>query len=121
MHMPLQTPSRPFCRNQNTEVGLHTEDSHYRMPLPLPPLPPLPPTPGAPGFSFSDAGLRTVSSTLRIRQAASVAAVIAFLLTSAGSQINLSQVLQMPSFSMSMPAFASPLACACRSLLSSSV
>ena len=67
-------------------------------------------------------GARTVSSTLRIRQAASVALLIALIFTRLGSQTNASRLLRMPSGpSTSTPNHFSPLACFMRNLLRISV
>eukprot|EP00879_Flechtneria_rotunda_P033355 GHRR01036935.1.p1 GENE.GHRR01036935.1~~GHRR01036935.1.p1 ORF type:complete len:153 (-),score=28.89 GHRR01036935.1:456-914(-) len=100
---------------------------HRLMPLPLPPrMPPLPmPLPGmAAASGASLRGFLTVSSTERIRQAASVALCMAFSLTSAGSQTKASYVLTTPPVFTSTPKYLpepSGSACFCRSLLSTSV
>ena len=59
--------------------------SHIGLPRPLP-IPPIGiPPPGIPPSPCPDLGFFTVSSTDKIKQAASLAAVIAFILTTAGS------------------------------------
>mmetsp|Transcript_5567 Transcript_5567/g.14421 ORF Transcript_5567/g.14421 Transcript_5567/m.14421 type:complete len:268 (+) Transcript_5567:196-999(+) len=84
--------------------------------MPGPPLP-MP-------WSCSEAGLRTVSSTLRMRQVASVAAWSAFLFTTTGSHTNEAKVSVTPPVSMSIPTFfpvPSDMACLCLSLFRTSV
>lgn len=56
-------------------------------------------------------GLLIVSSTERMRQAASQAAVKAFILTTAGSQTQLSQLSAMSSLLMSTPNQHFPVWC----------
>ena len=65
-----------------------TEYYFFYIGLPLPlPMPPIGiPPPGIPCSPCPDLGFLTVSSTDRIKQAASLAAVIAFIFTTAGSQ-----------------------------------
>lgn len=62
-----------------------------------------------------------VSSTLRIKHAASVAAWNALTLTSAGSHTNASMLLRTPSWSKSTPAQVLPLRCSTRRRFSMSV
>lgn len=57
---------------------------------------------------FFDSGFLMVSSTLKIMQAASVAAMIALLLIKAGSQTNFSKLLAISSDKISTPAQISP-------------
>mmetsp|Transcript_1948 Transcript_1948/g.5637 ORF Transcript_1948/g.5637 Transcript_1948/m.5637 type:complete len:205 (+) Transcript_1948:108-722(+) len=94
-----------------------------RMPRPRPRPRPRPP-PGASAPTSSLLGFFTVSSTLRMTQAASVAAARALSLTSSGSHTKSSKVSPTQAPSMSMPKRApSPSGSACfwRSLLSMSV
>ena len=65
-----------------------TEHYSFYIGLPLPlPMPPIGiPPPGIPWSPCPDLGFLTVSSTDRIKQAASLAAVIALIFTTAGSQ-----------------------------------
>ena len=70
--------------------------NHIGLPRPLP-IPP----PGGP--SCWDLGFLTVSSTDSIKQLASEAAVIAFILTTAGSQTQFSKLSAMSSLSISTP------------------
>ena len=72
-------------------------------------------------LACSELGFMTVSSTERIRHAASVAALMALRLTRRGSQTKLSYVSQMPSFSTSTPNHLPPLWCSARSLFKMSV
>lgn len=70
----------------------------------------LPPGPtGASSTGFFDSGFLIVSSTLKIKQAASVAAVIALLFTSAGSQTHFSKLFAISSLEISTPAQISPI------------
>lgn len=75
--------------------------NHIGLPLPLP-IPP----PGGP--SCWDLGFLTVSSTDSIKQLASEAAVIAFILTIAGSQMQFSKLSAMSSLSTSTPYHVPP-------------
>ena len=69
----------------------------------------------------SEAGLRTVSSTERMRQAASVAAASALRFMMVASHTNDSIVSQMPFSITSTPYHLPPCACFIRSLFSTSV
>mmetsp|Transcript_29041 Transcript_29041/g.78210 ORF Transcript_29041/g.78210 Transcript_29041/m.78210 type:complete len:283 (+) Transcript_29041:296-1144(+) len=97
-------------------------------PMPRPPMPRPRPMPLPPGFMPASApsllGLRTVSSTLRMRQAASVALWMALYLTNEGSHTNALKVSTTPPVLTSTPKFLpepSKDACFCRNLLSTSV
>jgi hypothetical protein len=84
-----------------------------RAPGRRPPHPHVPPQP-APIAATSGAllaGFRTVSSTDRMRQAASVADWMALILTSAGFHTNESNVLQTPPLLTSAPKFCCMLCC----------
>ena len=73
----------------------HGSNSHLGRPRPLPA--------GAGGPSPPDLGFFTVSSTDRIKQAASVAAVMALIFTMAGSQTHASKLSAMSSLFISTP------------------
>nr|GMD64792.1 hypothetical protein Iba_chr12bCG27760 [Ipomoea batatas]GME21077.1 hypothetical protein Iba_scaffold26711CG0010 [Ipomoea batatas] len=79
----------------------------YRLLIPRPrganprPLPPMPPA--ASPWALSDCGFFTVSSTLRIRQAASVAAFMAFICTTDGSHTKLAKESAIPPVLISTP------------------
>lgn len=75
--------------------------SHLGRPRPRP-IPP------GGGPSPPDLGFFTVSSTDRIRQAASVAAVMALIFTMAGSQTQASKLSAMSSLLMSTPYHVPP-------------
>ena len=64
---------------------------------------------GGPGCSEELLGLRMVSSTERMRLAASTAPVMALSLTTAGSQTNASKLLAMVSLVMSTPYHILPM------------
>ena len=104
-HMGTKQTSRMHQSAQSlTEwlviVSKVAQHSYRGRPLPRPLAPP----PGsALGASWFDFGLRMVSSTDRMRAAASHAAVRALIFTTAGSQTQASKLSTMSSCKMSTP------------------
>lgn len=88
----------PFVHN----LFLGFDCPHMGLPLPRP-------IPGPPGASPPDLGFLMVSSTERMRHVASEAAVIALILTTAGSHTKPSKLSHMSSFIMLTPVHSPPV------------
>lgn len=92
------TRQNPFVHN----LFLGLDCLHMGLPLPRP-------IPGPPGASPPDLGFLMVSSTERMRHVASEAAVIALILTTAGSHTKPSKLSHMSSFIMLTPDHSAPV------------